>query len=369
MDEGSITVWCLLGKKAGDNTQVRALAEELGWGYEEKHVVARPWELLVHAGSGVTLAGIDRSRSSALAPPWPDIVLSAGRRNEPVARWVKRQSGGNTRLVHIGRPWAPLSAWDLAITTPQYFLPRQPGVFHNTLPLHRNSLTELRAAGEQLRPQLASLPRPWVAVLMGGDSGRFVMTPEKGRGLGLLSDELARAAGGSVLFTDSPRTPRAAGDAMQAQLQPPHFSWRWGSGGDNPYRGLLALADAFIVTGESMSMLGEAAATGKPLYIFDVEDGDTRWWLQAHNFRYKPLSHRLAMRFGPPRMRRDIGNIQQALVAAGRARWLTRDMIAQAALTLRAHMSSVPVAAAPATAEEELRGAAQAVRQLLVARQ
>ncbi len=128
MGEGSITVWCLLGKKAGDNTQVRALAEELGWGYEEKHIAARPWELLCHLGGGVTLAGIDRSRSSALAAPWPDIVLSAGRRNEPVARWIQRQSGGRTRLVHIGRPWAPLSAWDLVITTPQYFLPEQANI-------------------------------------------------------------------------------------------------------------------------------------------------------------------------------------------------------------------------------------------------
>jgi uncharacterized protein len=363
--EGSITVWCLLGKKAGDNTQVRALAEELGWGYDEKRIVAQPWELLAHVGSGVTLAGIDRSRSSALDAPWPDIVISAGRRNEPVARWIQRQSGGRTRLVHIGRPWAPLPVWDLIVTTPQYFLPQQAGIVHNKLPLHRHNAAELDRAGEQLRPQLAPLPRPWVAVLMGGDSGRFVMTPDKGRRLGLLSRQLAGAAGGSVLFTDSPRTPRAAGDALQAQLQQPYFSYRWGSGGDNPYRGLLALADAFIVTGESMSMLGEAASTGQPLYIFDVGDGAARWWLQAHNYHYKPLSHHVAMRFGPARMRRDIGNIQHALVGSGRATWLAREMIAPAALSLQAQLAHVSASPAPAAAGEELQRAAQAVRQLV----
>lgn len=368
MGEEAITVWCLLGKKAGDNTQVRALAAELGWHTEEKHIVARTWELLAHIGSGATLAGIDRSRSSALAAPWPEIVISAGRRNEPVARWVRQQSGGRTRLVHIGRPWAPLSEWDLVVTTPQYFLPQQAGIVHNSLPLHRHSAVDLDRAGEQLRPQLASLPRPWVAVLMGGDSGRFVMTPDKGRSLGLLSQELAAAAGGSVLFTDSPRTPRTAGDALQAQLRQPNYCYRWGSSGDNPYRGLLAVADAFVVTGESMSMLGEAADTGRPLFIFDVGDGAARWWQQAHNYRYKPLSHRFAMRFGPVRMRRDIGNIQSALVASGRAKWLASDMIAQAALTLRARMTSVPVASAPSAAEEELRDTAQAVRQLLLQR-
>ncbi len=68
MREGAATVWCLLGKKAGDNTQVRALARELDWGFEEKLIVARPWELLANLGLRITLAGIDRGRSSPRAP-------------------------------------------------------------------------------------------------------------------------------------------------------------------------------------------------------------------------------------------------------------------------------------------------------------
>jgi len=364
--EVSITVWCLLGKKAGDNTQVRALAEELGWGYEEKHIAARPWELLSHFGDGVTLAGIDRSRSSVLAAPWPDVVLSAGRRNEPVARWVQRQSGGRTRLVHIGRPWAPLSAWDLVITTLQYFLPEQANIVHNSLPLHRVSTDDLIIAGEQLRPQLADLPRPWVVVLMGGDSGRFVMTRAKGSRLGALARDLAAAAGGSLLVTDSPRTPRRAGDALQAQLQGPHFCYRWDSGKVNPYRGLLALADGFVVTGESMSMLGEAADTGRPLYIFDVGDDTARWWLLPHSYRYKPLSHRLAMRIAPRRMRRDVGNIQNVLVGSGRAQWLQRDMIAEAAAALNKSVNTLTAGAtAGSSAKDELQRAALAVRWLV----
>jgi hypothetical protein len=149
--EVQITVWCLLGRKAGDNTQVLALADELGWGYREKRILARPWELLTHLGLRVTLAGIDRGKSSPLEPPWPDLVITAGRRNEPVARWIQRQSGGRTALVHIGRPWAPLSAWDLIVTTPQYFLPQQSNIHHNTLPLHHMSAGELESAGATFR--------------------------------------------------------------------------------------------------------------------------------------------------------------------------------------------------------------------------
>ena len=370
MGERQLIVWCLLGKKAGDNTQVRALATELDLGSVEKFITARPWELLSHLGTEPTLMGIDRRQSSDLQAPWPDIVISAGRRNEPVAQWIRQQSGGLTRLVHIGRPWAPLSSWDLIVTTPQYFLPQQGNILHNSLPLHHVSLEGLKNVEKQLRPQLANLPRPWLAVLVGGDSGRFVMTGEKGRRLGSLAADLATAAGGSVLFTDSARTPRSAGDALQAQLNVPNLCYRWGSGDDNPYRGLLALADAFVVTGESMSMLGEAMDTGRPLYIFDVGDGAANWWTLPHSYRYKPLSHRLAMHFGPVRMRRDIGNIQNTLVRDGGARWLDPSVIQSAADALRATITSPAALShrAGSVAYNELKRAAQAVRQLVITR-
>ena len=367
MTEGKITIWCLLGRKAGDNTQVVALAEELGWGYVEKRILARPWELLVHLGSGATLAGIDQSSSSELRPPWPDLVISAGRRNEPVAQWIREQSGGRSRLVHIGRPWAPLDSWDLVVTTPQYFLPAQDNILHNSLPLYRMSPEQMSQAAAQLAPQVADLPRPRIALLVGGDSGRFVFTQAKGERLGSLADELALTAGGSLLVTDSPRTPRAVGDALQARLSCPHYCYRWGDPGENPYRGILGLADAFIVTGESMSMLGEAAAMGRPLLIFDMGDGDTRWWAMSHSYRYKPLSHRFAMRFGPQRMRRDVGNIQDALVTTGRAAWLEPGATDRALEALGG--DATPGAENGAgRADEELRRAAEAVRRLVIPR-
>ncbi|WP_167854976.1 mitochondrial fission ELM1 family protein [Mangrovimicrobium sediminis] len=361
MQGNTARVWCLLGRKAGDNTQVLALARALGWGYEEKHILAQPWELFVHLGSGATLAGIDRAASSTLQAPWPDLVLSAGRRNEPVAQWIRAQSGGHSALVHFGRPWAPLDAWDLIITTPQYFLPRQDNIVHNQLPLHDLAREQLRPEGEALRARLRDLPRPWIALLVGGDSGRFVLTADKGARLGRLADTLAQRSGGALLVADSPRTPRAASDALRAALDKAHFSYRWGDPGDNPYRGMLAQADAFVVTGESMSMLGEATAMGRPVFIFDPGDGDTPWWRLRHNYRYKPLSHRLAMAWGPARMRRDVGNIQSALVADGRARWLREDLLEGAALDLQHAAPS----RAPVVADADLQRATHAVQALL----
>jgi mitochondrial fission protein ELM1 len=314
------SVWVLTGHKAGDNAQVSALAEALGWPYTVKRFYYQPYELLTNRLLGATLVGIDRGRSSDLAPPWPDLVITAGRRNEPIARWIRRR--GNTRLVHVGRPWAPLDSFDLIVTTPQYFLPERANVLHNHLPLHGVNRDRLAQAADAWRARLQHLPRPWTALLVGGDSGPFVFTRAKGRRLGRLAKQLAQDCGGTLLVTSSARTPVAAFAELQAQITVPADIHAWCAGGvDNPYLAYLALADQFVVTGESMSMLTEAAYTGKPLYIFDPGDAGP-WWRYLHNYRFKPLSHHFAMRFAPRRMHRDVGNIQRQLVGDGRAVWL-----------------------------------------------
>jgi len=365
VSKGQPRVWCLLGGKAGDNAQVRALAGELGYTREEKTILARPWELLVHLGSRATLAGIDRGNSSSLEPPWPDLVITAGRRNEPVARWIGQQSGGGARLVHIGRPWAPPADYDLVVTTPQYFLPDGDNIVRNSLPLSRPTPPAAAGSARSFPAAIQYSRKPRIAVLCGGDSGKFVFTPGKGASLGRAAKALARSWGGSLLVTDSPRTPKAAGDALEAELGDIDYCYRWGSGEENPYPALLSAADAFVVTGESMSMLGEALETGRPLYIFDIGDGDRRWFLRPHNYRYKPLSHRLAMALGPKRMRRDVSRIQAALVASGRATWLEDSGRRYPVIKLA---EGRPVDTGPPPQREELANTAAAVRRLLTAR-
>lgn len=325
----------LTGHKAGDNNQVLALAEALHWPFETKRLRYRPWELLSNRLLGITLAGIDRAASSPLEPPWPDLVITAGRRNEPVARWIRRQSGGHTRLVHLGRPWAPLQSFDLIVVTPQYFLPARDNILHVDLPLHRITRSGLDAVAREWEGRFTDLPRPWWSVLLGGDSGSFVFSAEKAVRLADWLNTVVGREGGAVLVTNSARTPQAAWAAFLETLTVPVSAWHWGeSAGENPYQAYLALAGRLVVTGESMSMLAEASTAGKPLYLFDLSDcrhdhtGRCRpWWLVRRNYRFKPLSHHLAMRLAPRRMRRDVARIQQRLIDSGRAVWAGEEWV------------------------------------------
>ncbi len=321
LDHWPPRIWLLLGYKAGDNAQIQALAAALGWPFDSKHIVYRRTELLTNVLLGPTLAGIIESRSSPLAPPWPDVVISAGRRNEPVARWIRRQAGGRVRLVHMGRPWARLEQFDLIVTTPQYELPERPNVLHNPLTLQRVTTGRLAEAAALWAPRLTALPRPYIAVLVGGNSGPYTFDRAAARRLGRAANALAAELEGSLLVTGSARTPGASFEALAATLQGPTYVYRWTpDSAGNPYYGLLALADTLIVTSDSIAMLTEACATRKPVYIFDMgaAPGDRPWTL-AH---WAAFGYRQLLRFGPTRLGRDVGLVHRALIDAGRAVWL-----------------------------------------------
>jgi hypothetical protein len=51
----------------------------------------------------------------------------------------------------------------------------------------------------------------------------------------------------------------------------------WDGAGENPYFGLLGLADAVLVTADSVSMVSEAAASGKPVHVVDLDGGSAKF--------------------------------------------------------------------------------------------
>ena len=313
-------VWALASYRAGESGQIRALAEALAWPFRWVELAYRPKGALQQLMRGVGLQGIAVDRCDGFGPPWPDVLISGGLRNEPVARWVKRASGGRTQLVFLGRSWAALEHFDLVITTPQYRLPDVTNVLHNVTTLHGVSATRLAAAGEALEPRVVHCPSPRIGVLLGGDSGPYPFRRRAAALLGRLANAKAEAASGSLLVTTSARTHPGAIRAFEGALTVPSFVYRWTeNAGDNPYLGLLGMADELVVTGDSIAMLSEAVGTAKPVHIFDL---DVRRHGERSEFTFKTMLYRGLMRRGPKRLSRDISIVQERLVGEGRAVWL-----------------------------------------------
>ncbi len=284
------TVWVLLGAKAGGNGQLLSLAEALGWRYEAKRMVYNWQNRCPNVLLRSSLTSLDRKRSSPLVAPWPDVVIAASRRSVPIARWIKKQSGGRARLVHLLHAQAPLDWFDLVITTPQYRLPRRPNVLHLTAALNRPSPDRLAEAAERWQAHLRDLPRPYTALLVGGNSSTYELDADTAARLGRESSVQVEAAGGSLLVSTSPRTPEGAADALLARIGCPAYCYRWRPNDpDNPYLAFLALADRFIVTVDSASQVVEACIMQKPVSVFGWParssrrvSGTLRRWLESH---------------------------------------------------------------------------------------
>ena len=248
-------VWVLADPRAGTAAQALGIAARLGVGH---HVMPLEWGPLARLPLPVpTLAGL-RDRG-AFVPPWPQLAISAGRRSAPVARWLAARG---VRIVHCMRAW-PATGIDLMVIGRHDRPPQAPhilpilGATHGLTP---DRLRDARAAA----PELAALPSPRIALLVGGKVRGEGLDPAVAAGLG------ARVAGfaGSVMATTSRRTGEAAADALAASLAPvPHRLHRWGRGGANPLLAFMAWADALVVTGDSISMLSESLVTAAPIFI------------------------------------------------------------------------------------------------------
>lgn len=261
-------VWVLQGHRAGDNLQVQALADGLEWPCHGKSLM---WQKRLARwtpfyGRSASLKHLTPDAQEAFRPPWPDLVISIGWRSVPVARWIKEQCGA--RLVHLGRPRAPLASFDLVLTTPQYRLPSTRNVVRLTGPLATLTPDNLAASANAWEARFSHLPRPWIAVLVGGDTPTLKFP--SAAALADAAKEHAASCGGSLLVLTSPRTPERVAKVLRDETKTAAFFHQWSKDTDNPYAAALALADQFIVTNDSISMTHEAALTGRPLQIFPL---------------------------------------------------------------------------------------------------
>lgn len=270
---GSPRVWVLADDRAGNRGQCLGVAEALGLEHQVKEIAYSPWASLPNSVLGASFIGITDSSRSRLTPPWPDVVIAAGRRTAPVARRIgrlgKAAGGGGCALIQIMDPGAGAGEFAL-IAQPSHDRPSHGGNILRIIGApHRLTPQRLKQETSSWRGRFDDLAKPWIALIVGGSTRRRRFSPAMARELGARASKLALLAGGSLLVSTSRRTGEAT-DALVDAITAPSRIFRWDTGADedNPYHGYLALADAVVVTGDSVSMCTEACAGTGPVYIY-----------------------------------------------------------------------------------------------------
>ncbi len=275
------TTWIVTDGSVGMEAQGIAVAEAVGLPYALKRVRVSgamrflPARLQIHVPPERLLGSV--ASNDPLAPPWPRLVISIGRRSVPIALAIKQIA--QAFALHIQNPKVPKRRFDL-IAAPLHDGYTGANVINTFGAVHSVTASRLDGAAKDFAAEIGPLPHPRIAVLLGGESQAFSFPPELAASFGTALAKAAHDSGGSLLVTPSRRTlPEALRALAFTIASVPHFVWD-GSGA-NPYHAFLASADAIVVTEDSVNMVTEAAGTGKPVHVQRLK-GNSRRLGQFH---------------------------------------------------------------------------------------
>lgn len=258
--------WILTNGMAGFEAQALGIAAALGVTPELKRVAPKaPWKWLAPFGPAAS--------DPAITPPFPDLVIASGRQSIPYARLIARRSP-QTFVAVLQDPRVNPGQFDF-VWTPAHDGLTGPNVMTTLVSPHRLTPELLAQEAARIAPDIAHLPHPRLAVLLGGRNAVYEFSEDDAR---RIADDLARLAqgGAGLMITPSRRTGEAQLAIIRDRLKDlPALIWDGANA--NPYFGFLGAADAIIATCDSVNMLGEAASTAKPLHVIELKGGSPKF--------------------------------------------------------------------------------------------
>ena len=179
-------------------------------------------------------------------------------------RALRARSGGAVFTIQILDPRVDPALYDLVIA-PHHDGLEAANVIHTVGALNPVDDAWLARAAVDFST-LQQLPQPRTAVLVGGPHRDLALDAGWFDGLIAQLEAVLSREGGSLMITVSRRTPAAWTERLHGAFHNGcAYFWEGERDGPNPYAGYLAHADRIFVTPDSVNMLSEACATGKPV--------------------------------------------------------------------------------------------------------
>ncbi len=211
-----------------------------------------------------------------------DVVISCGAAGAPINLLCARLAGAKSVVLMNPAP-LPLYRFSLVVAPRHDRLPRR----RNLLEVH-GAVTQLREETlREARDRLAAHPRfrgdapgvvggrrhPVVAVMIGGDSAAYRLSPAFAEALATQVLSVCEEANAWCLVTTSRRTSPEVERVLAARFgQQPRCRLLLLASRDaldGTMEGMLGWADLAVVTGESVSMVTEACASGRQVVVVE----------------------------------------------------------------------------------------------------
>ncbi len=271
----STLIWGITDGSAGMVSQVRGVGELLAEKIRGECVLKsvrrrKPFCWLPGCFYFGALQQVTRD-SDTLLPPYPDVIISSGRRSVAFALAIKKASGGKTKLIHLQNPRIRPRYFDLVVAMEHDNL-QGDNVISTFAALHHITHKKLADACAVYAPKLAESKVPRALILMGGTTHTYTLSKQKMQQVAAQIATFVEQHTGRVWISTSRRTGAENTAALKAALGALDNVEIYAGEGENPYLSWLACADVIIITNDSVSMMSEAMFTGKPIYILPLPE-------------------------------------------------------------------------------------------------
>ena len=253
------------------NSQTSGLARALGLSFEMRPArMAWPWTWMPMSCVPRSFSTLRRFGEIDEANV-PLLAISCGRHGIIPSLALKKQFGERIFTAHIQDPKLDASRFDLVVV-PEHDEIRGDNVYLTTGALHHVTRERLEFAARAPEASVVSGDgsRPVATVLIGGPNRYYSFSRAELTPLVEGLKQVATAHDVRLAILGSNRTPAPVLAMFRAAFSREHFVWD--GQGSNPYLSALALASHLIVTGDSVSMTSEAAATGKPIFVHHLRE-------------------------------------------------------------------------------------------------
>ncbi len=208
--------------------------------------------------------------AAPFAVPMPGVVMGCGGAG---ARVAAASRGPDVKVVAIQHPRMDLNKFDVVVVA-RHDGVTGPNVIVTRTALHRVTPARLEAERAVWAPRFAG-PGKLVAVLLGGSNGRYSFEATEALELAILLRAMALREGARLIVTPSRRTAPEVVTIFERVLGT-IGAYIWDGTSENPYFGMLACADAIVVTADSVSMVSEAVATSAPVLLARLPGSSAR---------------------------------------------------------------------------------------------
>lgn len=233
---------------------------------------------------------LDNGTYEMLMKTYADFVISCGSSLTAVNVFMSKEN--NAKNIGIMKPniFTGLKKFSLAIIPRHDFPPRAKNVVETVTAPNLIDDEVLKNSRDALSRQISMGNESAIGLFAGGDTPEFSLTKDIINSVIDNMSKFARSHRMDILATTSRRTPKDAEGALKNRLGKDSLCKLLIIANeknlDCAVPGILSLSSIVVVSGESISMISEAIASGKPVVVFTLDkkrDGLTKHEVALRN--------------------------------------------------------------------------------------